>query len=163
MALAQSRWLTTKIADLRRLSKEYCEETAHYLDYRANPNMLLGRGTGSSMIVPDMTKKIGDVEQTYMKSAKEDLGQNINLANHPNFDLNHSRKPPPPQAAIECPDQVWKADEIQDNGSREDYVRYYDQFDRSKETMEKLIWAYEAKLRDANDTINRMAQESLTH
>jgi hypothetical protein len=111
----------------------------------------------------DTTSQIGNIEQTYEKSAKEDLNQTIGFTLHPNFDENHSRRPPTPQHSIECQDDEWKADQIQDNASREDYVRYYDQYARSKETMANVIFAYEAKLRDANNIINRTAQESLIH
>ena len=160
IALAQSRWLTDKVATLRQLSKEYCDDTTHYLNYLSGSKILIGNG--AAIALNDTTSQIGKIEQTYIESAK-DLGQNVIFTLHPNFNENHFRRPSPPQYSIECQDEVWKADQIQDNASREDYVRYYDQYARSKEVMAKVIFGYEAKERDANNIINRIAQESLTH
>jgi hypothetical protein len=135
-ALARHYWAITELQKLEDLSKQWDDRSQGQLRVYFTP------GPRDVENVRRITNEraVNSVEGQIQAQAKADFGLDLDLQKHPNFDLNRSRATP-------------NDTQITDDEMREEYRRYYDQFEQTKGAIEALSQRYRNEIASTNRII----------
>jgi len=142
-SLARAYELDREVPAIVKLSDEYDVVSKSFLSWYFSPNAKLF--SNEIMVATNHERQLIDIENRIAETVHKDLGENIDLTRHPNFDLNHF---------MDTPD----GDKITDLKLHEEYTRYFDQITTARRAIDKVITEYQTKSAAAHVAVSQLAK-----